>query len=112
MRRGAGEREGACGGRVWVGVRLRRCGSRRGRGRVPLSRFSCALVLLETCSTGVCLALGVCLDLTPLRLVDVEGGAGEDEPGELPGAGALAGGDIGCCVLEFAAAEGDKVYRV
>jgi hypothetical protein len=75
-------------------------------------REQCAFVLVETCGAGVRLVLGVCADLGPLRLVDIEGGAGEDEPGEDPGAGTLAGGDVGCGVLAFAAAEGDKVERV
>ena len=69
-------------------------------------------MLFETCSTGVRLALGVCLDLAPLWLVDVEGSTGENEPGEDPGACSLACGDVGCGVLAFAAAEGDEVYRV
>ena len=69
-------------------------------------------MLLETCGAGVRLALGVVIDLAPFWLVDVEGSAGEDEPGEIPGACALAGGDIGCCVLAFAAAEGDEVDRI
>ena len=69
-------------------------------------------MLLETGSAGVGLALGACVDLAPLRLVDAEGGTGEDEPVENPGAGALAGGDGGCGILEFAAAEGGEVDRV
>jgi len=61
---------------------------------------------------GVGLALDVCLELAALWLVEVGCGTRENKPVETPGAGALACADVGCRVLEFAAAESDEVYGV
>jgi len=69
-------------------------------------------VLLEACSADGGLTLEVRVDFCPSWLVDGQGGTVEDKPVEVPATGALAGGDIGCSILEFAAAEGVKVDRV
>ena len=54
----------------------------------------------------------MCLELAALWPVEVECSTRMDEPVEILGAGALACADIGCSVLEFAAAESDEVYGV
>lgn len=69
-------------------------------------------MLLETYCADVGLTFAMGVDFAPGWLVDIECSTVEDDPEEVPAASTFAGGDIGCCVLEFAAAEGDEVDRV
>ena len=89
----------AAGVKLWIGAWM-------GLGH-SFTLWLCICELLKMC--GMALMLGVFIDLTLFWLVDVEGSAGEDKPGKIPGAHALVGGNIGCCVFALAAAEGDKV---
>ena len=69
-------------------------------------------MLLEACGANGSLTLSMGADLAPDWVVDIKCGTVEDEPVKVPAASTLAGGDIGCGELEFAAAEGDEVNRI
>ena len=61
-------------------------------------------MLLEACCAYLGLTLSMGVELASDWAVDVECGTVENEPVKVPAASTLASGDIGCGVLEFAAA--------